>query len=339
MWFVGFIKRVSVPLEITGLILGNVRDMTTFNACRKVSRAFRSICNKRPLILDDVVLIKLTADCQRTPLDTGNYHADFGALELSTGRKMAVGSSTGEPFRRSYTYRFATGSEYNRKLISEPDTFCLLGLKLPAPFIKSERSWSPAPVRVPIDNSIEPYYWTWPLHQLIQEISASSYLQRLGTAWFKVLKSISTDNNGWSDNVKEADILLLPPSTLHYTLETKFCPGSYFLFLLIKRGSRYWSSLWDDALHEAEQTLNQRVDNTDLAVIIAIGMEIRLFEWRREDGERLDSLMNEPLIGQLIESKPGKKYSIMERDDRMEIEKVIQGAVEKLVKVENENDI
>ncbi|KAL9032057.1 MAG: hypothetical protein Q9180_006725, partial [Flavoplaca navasiana] len=67
-------------------------------------------------------------------------------------------------------------------------------------------------------------------------------------------------------------------------------------------------------------------------------VEVRLFEWRREDGERLDSLMDEPRIGQLIESKPGTKYSIMERDDRMEIEKVIQGAVEKLVNVENEND-
>ena len=85
--------------------------------------------------------------------------------------------------------------------------------------------------------------------------------------------------------------------------------------------------------------MNQRVDDTDLVVIIAVGMEVRLFEWRREDGERLDSLVDEPCIGQLMESKPGTKYSIMERDDRMEIEKVIEGALEKLVKVESENVI
>ena len=103
----------AFPPEITGLILDNVRHTTTFNACRVISRAFRTICHKRPLILDDVVLIKLTADCQRDPYITKNYHGDFGALELSTGRKMAVGSSTGDPFYKSYTYRFATGSEYN----------------------------------------------------------------------------------------------------------------------------------------------------------------------------------------------------------------------------------
>ena len=74
-------------------------------------------------------------------------------------------------------------------------------------------------------------------------------------------------------------------------------------------------------------------------LVIAVGMEVLLFEWRREDDERLDSLVDEPRIGKLIKSKPGKMYSIMEGDDRVEIEKVIEGALEKLVKVESENDI
>ncbi|KAL9038774.1 MAG: hypothetical protein Q9180_002929 [Flavoplaca navasiana] len=56
-------NKPALPSEIIELILENVQDVTTFNACRKVSNTFRVLCNKRPLVFDNVIITKLKPGC------------------------------------------------------------------------------------------------------------------------------------------------------------------------------------------------------------------------------------------------------------------------------------
>ncbi|KAI4242408.1 MAG: hypothetical protein L6R42_011023, partial [Xanthoria sp. 1 TBL-2021] len=73
--------------------------------------------------------------------------------------------------------------------------------------------------------------------------------------------------------------------------------------LMIKRGSKYWDCLWDDILREAKEELVKvdnaedlqnldesgheivrsvrSVDAANPSVILTVGLEARLFEWRQ----------------------------------------------------------
>ena len=52
----------GIPTEIYETILNHVSDMETFNACLKVSRQIRSLCLRRPLIMENVIFVEPRTD-------------------------------------------------------------------------------------------------------------------------------------------------------------------------------------------------------------------------------------------------------------------------------------
>ncbi|KAL9039099.1 MAG: hypothetical protein Q9180_002731 [Flavoplaca navasiana] len=64
----------KIPPEILEIILSNVTDMKTYNACAKVSRNFRDICARRPLIMDDLVIFD--SPSQQEPDDQESEDSD-----------------------------------------------------------------------------------------------------------------------------------------------------------------------------------------------------------------------------------------------------------------------
>ncbi|KAL8845726.1 MAG: hypothetical protein Q9221_009128 [Calogaya cf. arnoldii] len=104
-----------------------------------------------------------------------------------------------------------------------------------------------------------------------------------------------------------------------------------FLLLRIKRASKYWDCLWCDIILEVKELLagvddnyylrkrnkNQLVGAASPAVILAVGLEVRLFEW-------------DAASGILTETNPDRVYPVMDEEGRKAIEAVLTSAVERL---------
>ncbi|KAL8644077.1 MAG: hypothetical protein Q9226_007948 [Calogaya cf. arnoldii] len=298
------------------MILHYVADIATFTTCLKVSKTFRTICNKRPLVLYDVVLhdavppgqtISLLLKEEYSECRNEEYKVDFHATLQSSGQQMNIHIGSGN---NQYAYSYAVGSGFNRKSRVGQISFC--GLELPAP----------------LKEPIEPETRYRP-----------DYQGEKIDLWDKSLRGYNVPNRG---NVKN-----LAKFGDYYHLN-----HTHFLFLLIKRGSKFWPTPWDDAKREVKQTLTQ-VDDSDRLkdrvddkwvrrvqavgaanpyVIIAIGLEVRLFEWQQVDGQALDTSKEQSFDGTLTELKPGKVYSLLDREGRKDIDVVIKSASERFDK-------
>lgn len=105
-----------LPPEVTRMILQNVDDQKTYNACRDVSRVFRTICNERPWILDGVIFTKPVLDCATfSPASQRLHEAEFHAVIPSAGREADVMIRIYDNYRADCAFRYATGSGFNRK--------------------------------------------------------------------------------------------------------------------------------------------------------------------------------------------------------------------------------
>ena len=336
----------SIPPEILSLILGFVCDTQTFIACTKVSRVFRALCQQRPLIMDDVVL---------TAPSKPSTDTDFRAVILSWGQQMPISfSSKGRGDQDMYHY--LAGPHRNRKTVSR--RFFIHGLKLTRPFKTplSRRSNDCDAEQVNLIPGDGPW----------GEAAVQSYLNRtnpdirtLEDFWKAATELTIGHEFGLAGNWHNifhqrvyAD-WLLPPNSKHYFISTDrysdhiYC--RHYLMLMIKRGSRYWDCLWDDIIREAKEELVKVDDAEDFqrldedgheivrtprsvgaanpSVILTVGLEVRLFEWRQ--GKDLPD-DNHHYDGMLTETEPGKVLSILNAEDREAIEGVLRAAVRKL---------
>lgn len=120
-------NEARLPDEICEMVLHNVSDAKTYNACLKVSRRFRLICQQRPLVMDNIVFqdplprdqalssiqekenVKVTSVFQVSP--------DFLAMEVSSGRQMNVRLCSEDSRSHALTCFVVAGHEWNRKTL------------------------------------------------------------------------------------------------------------------------------------------------------------------------------------------------------------------------------
>ena len=120
-------NEARLPDEICEMILYNVSDAKTYNACLKVSRRFRLICQQRPLVMDNIVFQDpLPKDQALSSIqEKGNVEVrsnpqtppDFLAVEVSSGRQMDVWLRSENEFSNAPTCFAVAGHEWNRKTV------------------------------------------------------------------------------------------------------------------------------------------------------------------------------------------------------------------------------
>ena len=145
-------NEARLPDEICEMVLHNVSDAKTYNACLKVSRRFRLICQQRSLVMNNIVFQdpwpkdqvmssfqekekkdeKVTSDPQVPP--------DFLAVEVSSGRQMNVWLRSGDSRSDSLTCFVVAGHEWNRKTF-EYQSFRFEGLRVPLAGMHDTCTW------------------------------------------------------------------------------------------------------------------------------------------------------------------------------------------------------
>ena len=133
-------NEARLPDEICEMVLQNVSDMKTYNSCLKVSRRFRLICQQRPLLTDNIVLLEplpkehasLITDEEEKEKTIGSSHppADFLAVDLSSDRQMEVLLRSGTSRGDALNCRVVAGKEWNRKTYVN-HSISFLGLRVP----------------------------------------------------------------------------------------------------------------------------------------------------------------------------------------------------------------
>ncbi len=118
-------NEARLPDEICELVLHHVSDTKTYNACLKVSRRFRLICQKSPLVMDDIVFQDLLPTYQAFSSSQENEDKkvtpgpqvppDFLAVELSSGQQKSVWLEWGDSRTDALTCFVVAGNEWNRK--------------------------------------------------------------------------------------------------------------------------------------------------------------------------------------------------------------------------------
>ena len=118
-------NQARLPDEICEMVLHNVCDTKTYNACLKVSRKFRLICQRRPLVMDNIVFQDLfpkdqaslyiheKEDKKVTP--GSEKPPDFLAVEVSSGRQMNVWLERGDSPTNALMCLIVAGNEWNKK--------------------------------------------------------------------------------------------------------------------------------------------------------------------------------------------------------------------------------
>lgn len=148
-------NEARLPEEICQKVLRNVSDTKTYNSCLKVSRRFRLICQQRPLIMDNIVVLE---PLPRDPASLLNQEKkeksnpqpwrrrnnrvqgpplppDFLAVDLSSARHMDVWSNPDDGSNSSsdtLTCLIVAGRELNRKSFAG-DGVKFQGLCVPIP--------------------------------------------------------------------------------------------------------------------------------------------------------------------------------------------------------------
>ena len=111
----------------------------------------------------------------------------------------------------------------------------------------------------------------------------------------------------------------------------------HYLYLRVKRPSKYWNNLWKNIIREAVDNLEHTDDRKILYldcpggevigadepyVILAVGMAVRLFKWEQGFDDSVDdgARRKKSPYGILRELSPGKVLNILEKTDREKIE-------------------
>lgn len=115
----------------------------------------------------------------------------------------------------------------------------------------------------------------------------------------------------------------------------------YYVYLRLKRASKYWSSQWDEIIREATEHLNHTDDDgirswgfpegevigaDEPYVILIVGLQVRLFKWEQWFDESVDETSRRQMSRSSRlreEPDPGKVLNVTEKSDREEIEKFL----------------
>ena len=118
-------NEARLPDEICEIVLHHVCDTKTYNACLKVSRRFRLICQQRPLVMDDIVFQDLLPKDQAASSDQEHEDKkvtpgprvppDFLAVDLSSGQRTSVWLEWGDSRTDTLMCFIIAGNELNRK--------------------------------------------------------------------------------------------------------------------------------------------------------------------------------------------------------------------------------
>lgn len=131
--------EARIPDELSAMVLQNVDDMKTYNACMKVSRSFRLACQRRTLVMDNIVFLEPP---ERDPAlsisrekeeDTHDPQPrpDFLAVEVSSNRQMDVWLRIHQTHNEDLDCLIVAGKELNRKTYDLSVVF--QGLHIPLP--------------------------------------------------------------------------------------------------------------------------------------------------------------------------------------------------------------
>ena len=96
-------NEIRLPEEICEMVLRNVSDTKTYNACLKGFRRFRLICQQRPLVMDKIVFLEPLPDDQALFINQEKEDGiqgpqplpHFIAVDLSSDRQMGVWFGSG----------------------------------------------------------------------------------------------------------------------------------------------------------------------------------------------------------------------------------------------------
>ncbi|KAL9009256.1 MAG: hypothetical protein Q9173_005700 [Seirophora scorigena] len=331
-------SRQTLPTELTEMILGYVFDMKTYDVCLRVSRAFRSFCLKRPLLMDGVRLL------EALPKST---EAAVGELRLRaedwTGQRLVMSiEEKGYYSKDTSVYRFVAGKDWNRRSFCPRTRITLQGLDAPAPFDSDIRepprrrdSW--------MDRRSKPGDSVW-LEARARH--GTDDINALGRFWEMAAKKLFQDLRRGLDGsfMQEPHdkAWLMPANTKQFCIYTDlYFHKKYerYLILRIKRASKYWDCLWNESIDEVKELLagvdddfilkrkkmRQSVGAANPAVILGVGLEVRLFEWSAE-------------AAKLTETVPNRVYRVMDGDDSKVIEAVLTSAVERLMTAERKEE-
>lgn len=135
------LNEARLPEEICEMVLRNVSDIETYNSCLRVSRRFRLICQRRPLVMDDVVFLEPLPNDPASSVNKSEEEgtqgsppaSDFLAVEISSGRQMEVWLRSGRG-GDSLTCLIVVGNVWNRKTYIPNCGVRFQGLCLPTPW-------------------------------------------------------------------------------------------------------------------------------------------------------------------------------------------------------------
>ncbi|KAL8896966.1 MAG: hypothetical protein Q9207_007456 [Kuettlingeria erythrocarpa] len=339
--------RQKLPTEVIQMILGYITDLETHHACMRVSRAFRSFCHKRPLLVDGVKLLKVL------PNSTTTVHRELGLLaENSMGLPLAITVKKAKNFTSPSLSQFIVGKEWNRKSFCPDALIAIEGLVTPTPFDLNP-TYLPNLNFYEYDKIPRPIGAEWRARDpAITEaaVDAQADFKTLCQCWERtarlklqeVLRTIPDYEPSRSviEDLEDDKDWLIPANTRQYFIETGDIRGKThkrFLLLRIKRASRYWSCLWHDIIREVEELLAKVDDHDDLdrkkrtqlvgaanpEVLLAVGWNVRCFKW---DAASLT----------LTERIPNHMYSMMDKWDEMVIGALLVRAIRKLEAAEQE---
>ncbi|KAL8987850.1 MAG: hypothetical protein Q9177_002993 [Variospora cf. flavescens] len=320
-----------LPTEITEMILAFIFDLKTYNACMRVSRAFRGFCLRRPLLMDGVALLKVL------PTSTETAKGELRLLaEHSTGQQLVISIEKGHYYSNNTSlYRFVAGKEWNRMSFCPRTRITIQGLNAPDPFDSVIReqprrrdSW--------MDRRSKPGDSVW--LQARQRHGYYGDIKSLGEFWESAAQLLLKDfARGFPDPVIQephGKAWLMPANTKQFSIYIHADDHKKYerlLILRIKRASQYWDCLWDDIIREVKEVLagvdddfalkrkkkTQSVGAANPAVILAVGLEVRLFEWNAE-------------AATLTETIPDHAYCVMDEEDGNVVEAILSSAVERL---------
>lgn len=351
----------KLPNEACEMILREVSDIGTYNACMKVSRNFRSLCQQRPMIMDGVSMLEPPPNEElskrKDRMSRGKKQRPrFCAIDLSNGRRMNVEMRTSKVRSVPTDYMIVAGLESNRKTFP-PFSVEFAGLDLAAPSIEVSCASTPdyLPDRVRDDQELIDDIWRQALEY--NAVTADSASAELADFWMMALKSFEVTiiqdyvrRGLMVENGVAGAAWKLPPNTREIHVGYKHYGKDRFkyfhcLILRLKRASKYWGGLWDDLIDEARERLATIDDSFEITTIkkvqvreaddplvtLCVGLEVRLFRWEQPKlatSLNLDGKDKKSPLGTLHEIEPLKVYMISEPEDRKVIEEHIRTALE-----------